>query len=1664
MPRKLRINDRYELGDVIGRGGMGVVYRAYDTVVKREVAVKTIRDLPSPKAFDLFRKECGVMASMSHPNIVEIFDIGEFEEGGSLKPFLVMPLLAGATLDELIRKSTQRLTVDRAIDIICQTCRGLQTAHERGLVHRDLKPSNIFVMPDHSVKVIDFGLAHMADNRTSMTVRGGTLLYMAPEQLEMKPPTPLSDIFSLGVVFYEMLTCRRPFEPSDASTEQEVINAILHHSPVPVTDLNPEVSQVVSRVVHKTLAKQPWNRFKSARELAETLIKAQRNEPIFDDAAIEPRVQRAVKAFEKENYQFAGEILNELEAEGHLHPTIPILRRQIDQAVRQRQITQLLDSARTCFQEEEYLLALQKLQEVLQMDKTNPTALALKATVENRLSEQKVEQWLRLARQHLEHNAFTLAREALQNLLQVRPKEATALQLLAEADRREQQYLQARKEKNELYEAAVEAWKHGEMSAALSRMERLIDLDRQVPDLSSSDRALAYQTFYNEIRSEYDASRSAYQEARKNLLDGKFSATLEICTQYLAKYPDHALFQALKFDVEERQRQELSSRIAEIDRSVELEADLDRRVNILKDALEQYPGEPHFERALRLMRDRRDLVASIVNKARSYEDRGQFNEALGQWETLQTIHQQYPGLQFEIERLVRRRDQQARVEAKTRWVDQIDRQLETGDYTRALELIRNATSEFPGDAELATLERLALQGQARDVESRRLLAEGQQLCACGKATEGLPVLQKAHELDPRNVAIRTAYVNALLQEANAKLNSDWSYTGTLVLEALALDPAHPLGRSLQTLVLDRKREEFVVLCVTEARELQARADDQGALARVEQGLKTYPQDQQLLQLKATLRRSVSEVKVKSAAAGFAAEPIAQPVPEARVPNPAAVYPQRANVPPTDDAEQARAADLEELRSFWNDYTQDSALIGERLKRAEAIAERHRDDQEIGNLVTDFRSRVTVTILPSPVPSTLTPEAPKTPEPDRSPAIRLTEQIRRLANRIHPEAAIVYVKRYGLWWAAGAGTVFLITLPLIWLFTRPAGLQIRVIPEGAAIRIDGQLRGTTEIKQKLAPGVYKIEVSKDGFESKTSLVTLTRGRTENQQIELKPIAVPPPIVQLLQIVSDQAGQLTLDNQPPVDLPEGQFTLNSLPWGAHTLRILSGKTQTDISIQTDQNTIATLSDSLKSSDVLVLLLAANSGRARIYSNSPNSPVALKGPAGESQSIMKDLGELESGEYSVAVQVAQEKRTMSFTVAATPSLLIWVTSGQKGTVRVLTGVEGASVLVDKRRPRQTNARGEAFISGLEPGSHRVKVEKEGYKPVDALTITIEKGKEAIAEFQLHPLPARAALVLRDLPPGAQVTLDKNPSAVITEGTLHVSDITPGDHEIGISLPKFKAASIYKTFRAGETVELARSDFSLQPLYGFVDITIRPSEAKASILVRKLPNGNDEPYITGQEIMEGQYSFSAQAEGYERAPSQPLTVTGGQRRSLILNLTATSKTAAVPPKAPPARQTSWLKDAGLKEENGWYIVSDGRVLLGMASPLRGTTTFTVYRKAGILSRNPAVGWVTNFVDSNNYVMVEIEGNKFRRTVIEKGKSTPAEHEMKVRSSAGKDASYQVSIQFSGSSIVHKVYVGSHWETVDSWSETGRDHSQGKFGFAAKDMRVASFRFDPVP
>jgi len=277
----------YEIQSLLGAGGMGEVYRARDTRLQRDVAIKI---LPSSLAQDQdrlrrFEQEAKAVAALNHPNLLTVFDVGTAPMAGqadatgaaaapAASPFIVSELLEGSSLRE--RLTSGALRERKALDYAIQIAHGLAAAHERGIVHRDLKPDNLFVTNDGRVKILDFGLAKLtetisadADATLQLATQAGVVLgtvgYMSPEQVRGKPADARSDIFSFGVVLYEMLAGRRAFH---GETAADLMSAILNHEPPELTSTNQEISPALDHIVHHCLEKNPLQRFQSAGDLA----------------------------------------------------------------------------------------------------------------------------------------------------------------------------------------------------------------------------------------------------------------------------------------------------------------------------------------------------------------------------------------------------------------------------------------------------------------------------------------------------------------------------------------------------------------------------------------------------------------------------------------------------------------------------------------------------------------------------------------------------------------------------------------------------------------------------------------------------------------------------------------------------------------------------------------------------------------------------------------------------------------------------------------------------------------------------------------------------------------------------------------------------------------------------------------------------------------------------------------------------------------------------------------------------------------------------------------------------------------------------------------------------------------------------------------------------
>lgn len=286
-----KINDRYQIIKSIGEGGMANVYLAYDTILDRNVAVKVLRgDLATDEKFvRRFQREALSASSLSHPNIVEVYDVGE--DNGQY--YIVMEYIEGCQLKQLLKKRG-RLTLSEVIDIMLQITDGLSVAHDAYIIHRDIKPQNIMILDSGLVKITDFGIA-MAMNSTQLTQTNsvmGSVHYLPPEQANGKGSTLQSDIYSMGILMYELLTGELPYKGDNAV---EIALKHLKEKIPSVREKFPEIPQSVENIIIKATAKNPKNRYEDARSMNEDLRTC-----LDDSRANEPKIVLPYPEFDED--------------------------------------------------------------------------------------------------------------------------------------------------------------------------------------------------------------------------------------------------------------------------------------------------------------------------------------------------------------------------------------------------------------------------------------------------------------------------------------------------------------------------------------------------------------------------------------------------------------------------------------------------------------------------------------------------------------------------------------------------------------------------------------------------------------------------------------------------------------------------------------------------------------------------------------------------------------------------------------------------------------------------------------------------------------------------------------------------------------------------------------------------------------------------------------------------------------------------------------------------------------------------------------------------------------------------------------------------------------------------------------------------------------------
>ncbi|SPM29792.1 Stk1 family PASTA domain-containing Ser/Thr kinase [Mycobacterium terramassiliense] len=314
------LSGRYELGEILGFGGMSEVHLARDLRLHRDVAVKVLRaDLARDPSFYLrFRREAQNAAALNHPSIVAVYDTGEADTPTGPLPYIVMEYVDGVTLRDIVHTDGP-LPPRRAIEIIADACQALNFSHQNGIIHRDVKPANIMISATNAVKVMDFGIARaIADSGNSVTQTAaviGTAQYLSPEQARGDPVDARSDVYSLGCVLYEILTGEPPF-----TGDSPVAVAYQHvrEDPVPPSKRHEGVSADLDAVVLKALAKNPENRYQTAAEMRADLVRVHNGEP--------PEAPKVLTDAERSSFLSS--------ATGHGPRTDPLPRQDLDNTER----------------------------------------------------------------------------------------------------------------------------------------------------------------------------------------------------------------------------------------------------------------------------------------------------------------------------------------------------------------------------------------------------------------------------------------------------------------------------------------------------------------------------------------------------------------------------------------------------------------------------------------------------------------------------------------------------------------------------------------------------------------------------------------------------------------------------------------------------------------------------------------------------------------------------------------------------------------------------------------------------------------------------------------------------------------------------------------------------------------------------------------------------------------------------------------------------------------------------------------------------------------------------------------------------------------------------------------------------------------------------------
>ena len=505
-------------------------------------------------------------------------------------------------------------------------------------------------------------------------------------------------------------------------------------------------------------------------------------------------------------------------------------------------------------------------------------------------------------------------------------------------------------------------------------------------------------------------------------------------------------------------------------------------------------------------------------------------------------------------------------------------------------------------------------------------------------------------------------------------------------------------------------------------------------------------------------------------------------------------------------------------------------------------------------------------------------------------------------------------------------------------------------------------------------------------------------------------------------------MTFDDQPPADLQDAQWALDSVPAGDHTLKFDDTSGSFTVSLSSTPGALPTVTAPIVAKRVLAVVVSSMGDHVHVYSSDAAAKLSIDGkPPIEFSAEGADLTSVAAGPHELTVMHGGEQYKLSIEVAAAPALTTFVESGQNvGTLVVVTGQDKSLVFLNGKALPQVTKGSQLRVANLEPREYTVRVEKPGFQDVPEQKIRIRKGEQGRLVFGLLPVPHMASLSIQGGPAGATILIDhSNVGTVQPDGTLTLSSIAPGDHTIELTKDHFKPRQIKKHFVTGTPLTLALSEVTLEPAPGEFKITFSPADTQVT-----LTKGSEPPVKVNSgsplSLPTGAYLLSARTPD-NVVRTTTVEITAGQSRTIDLALA-------------PSGMSKWADPAGWTQENGAYVRKGGDYIFYGISPTTGTFVFSA-----MLIKGHRLQWVLNYTDPGNYDLFQMDDNNFYRSDIRNGQKVS---EAKIPHKGEKKSFRTLQVHVSANEIVHQIKQGNTWFVLDRWTQPGTNLSSGRFGF----------------